>query len=82
MTASPNATFADWRRPCHRYTPEQQRRRAILAALGSQPVTGPALARLAGCGLRTVYRDIAALRDEGARIGGATNFGYVLMGDR
>jgi biotin operon repressor len=58
------------------------RRRAILAAMGTKPVTGAFLARLTGCSLRTIYRDIEHLRDEGHRIGGATNYGYALLPSR
>jgi len=43
-----------------------------------QPVTGDALANSLGISLRTLYRDIATLQAQGARIDGAPGLGYVL----
>lgn len=43
-----------------------------------QPVTGAALAAALGISLRTLYRDIATLRTQGARIEGDPGLGYVL----
>ncbi|MDO5624467.1 MAG: YafY family protein [Pseudomonadota bacterium] len=43
-----------------------------------QPVPGAALAQHAGTSLRTLYRDIATLREQGARIEGDPGVGYVL----
>lgn len=42
------------------------------------PVSGAALAREVGVSLRTLYRDIAALQAQGARIDGEAGVGYVL----
>ncbi len=42
------------------------------------PVAGAALAEELGVSLRTLYRDIAALRAQGAAIEGEAGFGYVL----
>ncbi len=42
------------------------------------PVTGPALARELGVSLRTLYRDIATLQEQGADIRGEPGLGYVL----
>ena len=42
------------------------------------PVTGTALAEALGVSLRTLYRDIATLQAQGARIDGAPGLGYVL----
>ena len=42
------------------------------------PVTGDALAAELSISLRTLYRDIAALRQQGARIEGEPGLGYVL----
>ena len=42
------------------------------------PVSGAALAGEAGVSLRTLYRDIEALRAQGARIDGEAGLGYVL----
>lgn len=41
-------------------------------------MTGPALAAELGISLRSVYRDIATLQAQGARIGGAAGLGYIL----
>jgi predicted DNA-binding transcriptional regulator YafY len=41
-------------------------------------VTGDVLAAQLGVSLRTLYRDIAALREQGARIEGEPGLGYVL----
>ena len=43
-----------------------------------QPVTGAALAGALGISLRTLYRDIATLRDQGVQIEGDPGLGYVL----
>ena len=43
-----------------------------------QPVAGAALARHADVSLRTLYRDIATLREQGAQIEGDPGVGYVL----
>ena len=42
------------------------------------PVSGADLAREVGVSLRTLYRDIAALQAQGARIEGEAGVGYVL----
>ena len=43
-----------------------------------QPVPGATLAQDQGVSLRTLYRDIATLREQGARIEGEPGVGYVL----
>lgn len=43
-----------------------------------RPVTGEAIAHELGISLRTLYRDIATLQAQGARIDGAPGLGYVL----
>ncbi len=43
-----------------------------------RPVTGAALAEELGVSLRTLYRDIATLQAQGARIDGEPGVGYVL----
>lgn len=43
-----------------------------------QPVTGETLARELGVSLRTLYRDIASLQAQGARIDGAAGLGYLM----
>ena len=43
-----------------------------------RPVTGEALAQETGVSLRTLYRDIEALKAQGADIGGEAGLGYVL----
>jgi predicted DNA-binding transcriptional regulator YafY len=57
-----------------------QRLLALLQALRSHrfAVTGDALAVELGISLRTLYRDIATLREQGARIEGEAGLGYVL----
>jgi len=42
------------------------------------PVAGPSLAQQTGVSLRTLYRDIASLRAQGAPIEGEPGLGYVL----
>ncbi|MDB5103825.1 MAG: DNA-binding protein [Fibrobacteres bacterium] len=42
------------------------------------PITGAALSRQLGISLRSLYRDIATLQSQGARIDGAPGMGYVL----
>lgn len=42
------------------------------------PVPGPALAAELGISIRTLYRDIATLKDQGADIQGEPGLGYVL----
>lgn len=42
------------------------------------PVTGPVLARELGVSIRTLYRDIATLQEQGADIQGEPGVGYVL----
>ncbi len=42
------------------------------------PVTGPALASRLSISLRSLYRDIATLQEQGARIDGAPGLGYIL----
>src|ERR1700689_3743944 len=42
------------------------------------PITGPALAVELGVSLRTLYRDIATLRGQGARVDGEPGLGYLL----
>ncbi|TNB49192.1 YafY family transcriptional regulator [Martelella lutilitoris] len=53
---------------------------ALLQALRSRryPVSGDELARDLGVSLRTLYRDIASLRAQGAAIEGEAGVGYVL----
>lgn len=57
-----------------------QRLLALLQAMRGYraPVTGEALADKLGVSLRTLYRDIATLREQGARIEGEPGLGYVL----
>nr|WP_314544237.1 YafY family protein [uncultured Massilia sp.] len=57
-----------------------QRLLALLQAMRGYraPVTGDALADKLGVSLRTLYRDIATLREQGARIEGEPGLGYVL----
>src|SRR5678815_4120881 len=43
-----------------------------------QPVAGSALAEELGISLRTLYRDIATLQSQGARIDGEPGLGYIL----
>jgi predicted DNA-binding transcriptional regulator YafY len=43
-----------------------------------QPVSGAAMAGELGVSLRTLYRDIATLQAQGARIDGAPGLGYVM----
>ena len=43
------------------------------------PATGAALAQALGVSLRTLYRDIATLREQGAAIAGDPGVGYVLQ---
>jgi predicted DNA-binding transcriptional regulator YafY len=43
-----------------------------------RPVTGEALAAELGVSLRTLYRDVATLQAQGARIDGAPGLGYLL----
>ncbi|HTB22172.1 MAG TPA: YafY family protein [bacterium] len=42
------------------------------------PVSGEALAKELGISLRTLYRDIAALQNQGAKIAGEAGVGYLL----
>lgn len=42
------------------------------------PVTGAALAAEVGISLRTLYRDIGTLQEQGARIDGEPGLGYIL----
>jgi predicted DNA-binding transcriptional regulator YafY len=57
-----------------------QRLLALLQALRRRrtPVRGDTLAQELGISLRTLYRDIAVLRDQGARVEGEPGIGYVL----
>ena len=57
-----------------------QRLLALLQALRRRrtPVSGEALAQELGISLRTLYRDIATLREQDARIEGEPGIGYVL----
>lgn len=43
-----------------------------------RPITGPALAAELGVSARTLYRDIATLRGQGARVEGEPGVGYLL----
>jgi predicted DNA-binding transcriptional regulator YafY len=43
-----------------------------------QPVTGRALAEELGISVRSLYRDIATLQTQGARIDGESGLGYLL----
>lgn len=60
--------------------PRSQRLLELLHLLRSRkyPVTGAELARLLKVSLRTVYRDIGTLQEQGARIDGEAGLGYVL----
>ncbi|MET1080842.1 MAG: YafY family protein [Pseudomonas sp.] len=49
-----------------------------MLRLHRYPVTGTALAAELGVSLRTLYRDIAALQQQGAQIEGAPGLGYLL----
>jgi predicted DNA-binding transcriptional regulator YafY len=57
-----------------------QRLLALLQALRRRrtPVSGDTLAQELNISLRTLYRDIATLREQGARIEGEPGIGYVL----
>jgi predicted DNA-binding transcriptional regulator YafY len=57
-----------------------QRLLALLQALRRRrvPVSGDTLAQELGISLRTLYRDIALLREQGARIEGEPGVGYLL----
>ena len=57
-----------------------QRLLALLQVLRGYrfPVTGEALAAQLGISLRTLYRDIGTLREQGARIEGEAGLGYLL----
>ncbi len=57
-----------------------QRLLQLLEALRRRrtAVTGEVLARELGISLRSLYRDIATLRDQGAHIEGESGMGYVL----
>lgn len=67
------------RRHHRRLTREAARREQILEALRcGNAMTAQALGELLGYSIRTIYRDIEGLRDEGHRIRGAAGFGYVL----
>ncbi|MGY2285551.1 helix-turn-helix transcriptional regulator [Pseudomonas gingeri] len=57
-----------------------QRLLALLQILRRHrfPVTGAALASELGINLRTLYRDIGTLKEQGATIEGAAGLGYVL----
>ena len=46
------------------------------------PVPGAELARVSGISLRTLYRDVATLREQGALIEGDPGVGYVLRRPR
>lgn len=46
-----------------------------------EPVTGRSLAAAVGCGLRTLCRDVARLREQGVAIAGEHGAGYVLKAD-
>jgi len=71
-----------WRR--HRFrtsiVSRSQRLLELLHLLRSRryPVPGAELARMLGVSLRTVYRDIGTLQEQGARIEGEAGLGYVL----
>jgi predicted DNA-binding transcriptional regulator YafY len=49
-----------------------------LLRLHRRPVTGEALAAELCVSLRTLYRDVATLQAQGARIDGAPGLGYLL----
>ena len=63
--------------------PRSDRLFRLLQALRSlpQPVTAARLAEETGVSLRSLYRDIAALRAGGALIDGAAGYGYTLTED-
>lgn len=63
--------------------PRADRLFRLLQALRTlpQPVTAQRLAEETGVSLRSLYRDIAALRAGGALIDGAPGFGYTLTED-
>lgn len=54
------------------------RRRKIMHALRRGVVTAEVVAERLGVSVRTVYRDIDALRSKGKPIDGAAGFGYIL----
>ena len=60
--------------------PRAQRLLALIQSLHRHryPVSGATLASELGVSLRTLYRDIAALQSQGARIDGEPGLGYVL----
>lgn len=60
-----------------------ERLQALLSELRRQraPVNGRRLAASLGCGLRTLCRDVARLRDQGIAILGEPGAGYVLKAD-
>lgn len=58
---------------------EEARQAAVITALGSgRVVSGPQLAKAASVSLRTIYRDIEALRDQGHDIRSGAGFGFML----
>lgn len=59
----------------------EERRRAVLAALGSEPMPAARLAAQCGCSRQVIVQDIALLRAEGRQII-STNRGYILAGSR
>jgi predicted DNA-binding transcriptional regulator YafY len=60
-----------------------KRRQLILYALWpGRAITSAALARDFGVSLRTIYRDIVAIRANGHRIDGAPGYGYMLRPKR
>src|SRR6218665_1143512 len=77
-------TAARTARPaCPAYTAAMSRAARLLHLLEllraqRRPLPGPQLAERAGISLRTLYRDIATLREQGARIEGDPGVGYVL----
>lgn len=60
-----------------------ERLQALLQELRRRrvPANGRSLAAAVGCGLRTLCRDVAPLREQGIAIAGEHGAGYVLKGD-
>ncbi len=51
-----------------------------LLRMAKTPVSGATMAEALGVSLRTLYRDIASLQAQGARVEGEAGLGYVLRG--
>lgn len=59
----------------------EERRAALVAALLDGRLSAGRLARAGGCSIRTVYRDVGALRAAGLPIVGEPGVGYELTGE-